>query len=204
MNPHFVFNVLGSLQNKILQKDPVEANRHLVNLSTLIRRFLESTVNSNIDRSGVKIVEHSIAKEIELLRLYIEFEQLQHEGLFQYSIAVDESVDVQNTLIPPMILQPFVENAIKHGIMHKNGQGQLNIRIRSENTALSFTIEDDGVGREAAKAIKEKSIGGHRSLGTQLVEERIALLNKMGYHIDLKVYDKEGGGTIVELKMKSE
>jgi hypothetical protein len=201
MNPHFVFNVLGTLQNMVLKADTEKANDQLVKLSTLIRRFLESTVQSNLDQAQTTINEQSLEQELELLELYIQFEQLQHEDLFEYTLEIDPKLKSSNISLPPMLIQPFVENAIKHGLMYRKSKGQLWIRFAQISNTLSCTIEDNGVGRKQAQKIQKQSLRIHKSYGTKLVEERIELLNKMNYNISYTIKDRPGGGTIVILKI---
>lgn len=204
MNPHFVFNVLGSMQNLILKREPKEANINLVRLSTLIRRFLESTANINMPkRLSFYNSEIPLEEEEELIRMYIEFEQLQYRGNFEYDLSIDDRINKANFMIPPMIIQPYVENAIKHGLLYKEeNDGQLNIKFNLiEEDVLECIIEDNGVGRKKAFEIQERSFKRYKSLGTQLVFERVGILNQLGYNIKLDTIDRPKGGTIVSIKI---
>lgn len=201
MNPHFVFNVLGTLQNMVLKADTKSANQQLVKLSTLIRRFLESTVQNNLHEGDSRIREHSLEEELELLELYIQFEQLQHRNLFEYEIILDPDLEIVSYSLPPMLIQPFVENAIKHGLMYKEEKGTLSIHFYQEKNKLVCKIEDDGVGREKALEIQQSSLRIYRSYGTKLVEERIELLNKKDYDIKYFIEDRQEGGTRVTIKL---
>jgi two-component sensor histidine kinase/streptogramin lyase len=190
INHHFIFNVLGAIQNQILNNDKKEANRQLVNLSKLIRRFLDSSSQS----------DNPLDQEIELLDMYIQFEQSQRPGKFTYKIEVDESINPQNTTIPPLMIQPYVENAIKHGLLYKEDSGHLEIRFFKQGEALVCTVDDDGVGRKKAGEIQQKSHKIYKSHGTRLVQERIARLNGLGYHIEIQTQDQPDGGTLVTIK----
>lgn len=205
INPHFIFNVLGAMQNQILSENPQEANRHLVNLSKLIRRFLDSSISSAPPGKGLAQHEIPLEQEMELLKMYIEFEQLQRQGRFGYEVLVDNSLNIANLTIPPMIVQPYVENAIKHGLLYlddSEGVGRLVITLAKNEDALCVTIEDNGVGRQRAAEIQRGSHQIYKSHGTRLVEDRVSILNEMGYHITIETNDRDGGGTIVAIKIK--
>ncbi len=201
INPHFIFNVLGSLQNQILNKNTEEANRHLINFSKLIRSFLDSSVSSsNSDLSSLRHSTISLEKEIELLKLYIEFEQLQRPDKFNFEINISPKIEPSNLSIPPLIVQPFVENAIKHGLMYKDdGKGLLKIDLEIENDLLIITIFDNGVGRKKAAEIQNESKRIYKSHGSKLVQDRVKILNELGYSIHIQIIDLEPSGTKVVL-----
>ena len=201
MNPHFIFNVLGTLQNLILNSDTKKANEHLVNLSTLIRRFLDSSVSSDIPKGVSAENEISLEKELELLKMYIDFECLQYENTFDYEVTVPPKMNPANISIPPMIIQPYVENAIKHGLRYKEEKGFLSVRFDEEEESVICIVEDDGVGRQKAKEIQNDSIKMYKSHGTNLVTKRVNVLNDMGYAIKIEPSDRVGGGTIVKIKI---
>lgn len=204
INPHFIFNVLGAMQNRILNADAMEANRHLVNLSKLIRRFLDSSVSSAPPGRGMEQNDIPLEQEIELLQLYVEFEMLQKPGKFDYEIIVGEGVNPSSTAIPPMIVQPFVENAIKHGLLYlESGEiGHLEISFSKIADGLVVRIQDDGVGRERAAEIQQRSHKIYKSHGSRLVQERAAILNELGYDISIHTEDRLNGGTTVSIKIK--
>ncbi len=202
MNPHFVFNVLGTLQNLILGSRPEKANDHLVSLSVLIRRFLDASVKSEMPGRTSLENEISLEEELELIKLYIEFEQLQYEGAFDYELAVDAGLDVTAWSLPPMLIQPYIENAIRHGLLPKKEKGRLTIRIFQKKESFFCVIEDDGIGRAKAKQLQKRSLKRFKSRGTSLVERRIGILNEMGYRIDIRTEDREEGGTRVVLKIE--
>lgn len=205
INPHFIFNVLGAMQNQILSANPQEANRHLVNLSKLIRRFLDSSVSSAPPGKGMAQNEIPLEQEMELLKMYIEFEQLQRQGRFGYDVVVEKNINIANRTIPSMIIQPYVENAIKHGLLYMDddeGAGRLVVTFAQKEDILCVTVEDNGVGRQRAAEIQRRSHQIYKSHGTRLVEDRVAILNEMGYHITIETDDRSDGGTIVTIKIK--
>lgn len=201
MNPHFIFNVLGSIQSLMLNGKIEEADKYLISFSKLIRRFLDSSLT--LDNQGNEIVEgikdSPLADEIELLEIYTRFEELQLGNKFTTTIEIDKSVDVEQECIPPMIIQPFVENAIKHGFSNLQEKGVLKIRFQEKEDVLICTIDDNGIGREKAALQKKKKKFYHKSLGHVLVFDRIKILNKIGYEISHDVIDKTKG-TRVQLK----
>ncbi|WP_231492006.1 sensor histidine kinase [Pedobacter sp. Leaf170] len=186
MNPHFVFNVMNSIQHYINTQNTTSANKVLTGFARLIRKNLEICTKSYI----------TIEEELEYLNLYLKLEKNRFGDKLQYIINVDDNIDKDETLIPSMLLQPYVENAIWHGIMPKEtgGEIQINIKIEKENT-LNIEIIDDGVGIEnSLKAKKDK----HISKGMQLTKERLNLLGQIeAKPIQLKVYQNTTNGTSV-------
>jgi len=203
MNPHFIFNSLNSINRFILKKQSSEATEYLTKFSRLIRMILKSSANPTI----------SLAEDLEALQLYLELESLRCEQKFSFKIKCDPDVDVDFIQVPPMLLQPFVENAIWHGLMNlpdrkagKEDRGHLSINILQENSTLICTITDDGIGRKRASELKDKS-GKHKSMGMKITESRIAMMQKMngtGKSIEIKdlMYaDGSSAGTEVILKI---
>jgi ligand-binding sensor domain-containing protein len=207
MNPHFIFNVLGVMQHQIIKSKPQEANRQLGNLSTLIRRFLDASVSSAPVGKGMSQTDIPLEEEIELLTMYAEFEVLQRQEKFEgngFSVEVDDAVQVSTVRIPPMIIQPYIENAVKHGIRYlpEGRRGFVRIRFDQKNGALRCTVEDNGVGRTEAERIQGQSHSIYKSHGTRLVRERIEILNQIGYDISIQTTDRPGGGTLVTINIK--
>jgi len=169
MNPHFIFNSLNSINKYILKSDHVNASRYLTRFAKLIRLILD---NSNSK-------EVALSDELNALRLYIEMESLRFTSKFEYDIRVAENISTDTLQVPPLIIQPYVENAIWHGLLHKEAGGRLTIGIKmtSENM-LQCTIEDNGIGRKRANELKSKSATNNKSLGMKLTEERIIMLNQ--------------------------
>ena len=199
MNPHFTFNVLGSIQSLIESKDIEKAGENIVKLSALIRNFLEASMPGNDEGSSVFNKEIPLIKEIELLQMYLEFEQLQYKDRVNFELNVDDSLVPDNYRIPPSLLQPFVENAVKHGLLYKEAGGKIWINfIKIDEDTLKCVVEDNGVGRTRAAEIQKGAFKSYKSRGTQLVKQRVEALNEIGgYEIDIKTDDRPGGGTVV-------
>ncbi|MCD6010626.1 MAG: hypothetical protein K0Q79_488 [Flavipsychrobacter sp.] len=198
MNPHFMYNTLNSIQDLILQNDIKSTNYYLSRYSTLMRKILDSSGHNEIE----------LAEEIEILQLYMELEKLRFGNDFTYAISVPDTIG-KSILLPSMIIQPFVENAIKHGLLHKKGPKMLEITFDKQGTNLICTIKDNGVGRKKAAEIKERSPIPHKSFATKATERRLELVNMGRLHkIKLAITDnKENGiptGTEVRLEIPME
>ena len=170
MNPHFIFNCLSSINRYIVKSDHKTASGYLTKFSKLIRLILDNSAADTI----------SIEKEIQGLQLYIDMETLRFDHAFTHTICIDEKIDREESFIPPMLLQPYVENAIWHGLLHKeNGDGKLTITISEiSGTVLLTCIEDNGIGRQKAKEMRSKDIESKKSHGMQISRDRLALLNQ--------------------------
>ncbi len=200
MNPHFVFNVLGAIQNPILKGEKEEAYDMVEKLSSLIRRFLNSSNKDELDLTNEE--PHTIKDEIELLKLYIELEQYQYSN-FDFNFESFNQLEKSQYVIPPFIVQPYVENAIKHGLNSKSldYQGFLDIKVYKDEGAIFFQIEDNGIGVANSKAMQSQSIKKYKSLGTSITQKRVELLNEMGFLITIEAFDKEINGTLVKIKI---
>jgi tetratricopeptide (TPR) repeat protein len=198
MNPHFIFNSLNSINRFILQKNSLQASEYLTKFSKLIRMILNSSANATV----------SLAEDMEALKLYLELERLRCEEKFSFKIKCNDELDADDIQVPPMLLQPFVENAIWHGLMHKDSAGHLTIDVQQENSTLVCIIADDGVGRKKSAELKSKS--GHKSMGMKITESRIAMIEKMAGENkaveirDLVDADGNAAGTEVILKIPVE
>jgi len=183
MNPHFIFNALNSIKLYVVSNEPKTAAKYLTKFSKLIRSILNN--------SKSKLV--SIEAELKALELYIQMEQFRFNFKFDYEINVDEEVDKEFTEIPPMLLQPYVENAIWHGLMHKHdGKGELCICIKVIDGNLEFIIEDNGIGREKSMTLKSKTKTKHQSVGMQITADRLAMANRLyGTEGKVEVIDKK-------------
>ncbi|HKR04340.1 MAG TPA: histidine kinase, partial [Bacteroidia bacterium] len=168
MNPHFIFNCLNSINGFILQNDAITASTFLIKFSKLIRLILEHSNEKSI----------SLQSELDALKLYIEMELLRFEKKFSFEINVDEEVMPESVMVPPLIFQPFVENSIWHGLLHKENAGTLLIEISQKENMLKCIIEDNGIGREMSAALKSKISTHKKSLGLQLTKERLAIMNE--------------------------
>lgn len=168
MNPHFIFNCLSSINRYILKNETEAASDYLTRFSRLIRMVLNNSNKTFI----------ALEDELDMLKLYLDMERLRFKNAFDYSISFKNSIDVGNIFIPPLLLQPFAENAIWHGLMHKEGQGHLEIALSIENKILTCAITDNGIGRSNATILKNKSGEKQKSFGLNITAERLALLNK--------------------------
>ena len=196
MNPHFIFNALNSVNNFIAVNDERSANRYLSEFSVLMRSVLE-----NSDEDFIPLV-----KEIELLELYVKLEHNRFKDKFDYTIFIDEQIKLDAYAIPPMLLQPYIENAIWHGLRYKKEKGNLNISmVQYKGENILITIQDDGVGRKKSVEIKTKHQLKQKSKGLSTIQNRIAILNDMYKDkISVSVSDllENGSGTKVELILK--
>ena len=164
-----MFNSLNSIKNYILQAEPKLAAEYLSNFAHLIRMILQNSREKTI----------SLQEELEALILYIELEQLRFDEEFDFSCTVEDGLHLDQVRIPPMILQPYVENAIWHGLMHKKERGHLTLRFAQTNGIVTCAIEDDGVGRDAAMKMKSLSAVKYKSMGMGITKDRIDIMNKM-------------------------
>ncbi|HEY9083853.1 MAG TPA: histidine kinase [Vicingaceae bacterium] len=193
MNPHFIFNTLNSIQNFISKNESKDASIYLSKFAKLMRATLANTKRQRI----------SLKDEIETLTLYLELEQLRLNNKFSYEILVDETIDTQYEQVPSMLIQPYVENAIWHGISHKEGNGIIRIQFLPENEhLLKCVVEDNGIGRENAIKLKQNTTSP--SFGMNITKERVELLNSLnGNQLSVKINDlkinNQPAGTRVEL-----
>ncbi|WP_296317202.1 tetratricopeptide repeat-containing sensor histidine kinase [Winogradskyella sp. UBA3174] len=199
MNPHFIFNALNSVNSFIATNDERTANKYLSDFSRLMRSVLE---NSEEDFIPLK-------KEIELLDLYTKLEHFRFQDKFNYSIEVDETIDIEEFQIPPMLLQPYIENAVWHGLRYKTKKGHLNIAINQQSKdELTITISDDGIGRERSKALKTEHQKKQNSKGMNNIKKRVAILNEMYKDkVDVTIADfqtTEDAGTKVVVTLKKD
>ena len=182
MNPHFLFNSLNSIKWYMVQNDAKMASQYLSKFSKLIRLILHNSKNSLVP----------LQSELEALQLYIQLETLRFQDKFDFELEVDERLDLDQLKIPPMLLQPFVENAIWHGLMHKeNGRGQLRLNIVKTKQGIQVTIEDNGIGRKKAQIIKSKSAMKSKSFGTLITDDRIEVFNQL--------YQTNANSSIIDL-----
>ena len=201
MNPHFLFNSLNSIKSLINQHKNVEASDFIIRYSRLIRKILNN--------SRSKFVR--LQEEVDVITLYLELEKLRLGDSFTYEIQMDEDVDADFIEIPPSLLQPYVENSIWHGLLNKErGDKHLSINIRKLNDFLEIRIKDNGIGREASRAIQSQSILKNKSLGTTISKERINLISDLyGYEstvniVDLKCDSGQAIGTEVHMLLHIE
>lgn len=197
INPHFIFNTLNTGLFFIKEKRTDEAYKHIASFSQLLRSYLKSARNKFI----------TIAEESENLRNYILLQQSRFENKFDFEIKIDRHIDKENSYLPSLLLQPLVENAITHGLLHDNKKGYLIIEYKFDKTEkkLVCIIDDNGIGRKLSKAINEENPVKNQSFGSELVKELINLLNIYeDMEIDIEYLDKSAPltGTTVILTMK--
>lgn len=193
---------MASIQSEILSSNIQKANEYLVKMSVLIRGFLEASVTAGFSKSkNIKESELLLAKEIEILNHFIHFQQFIHPDQFDYELVLGPEIIPEELTLPPMLIQPFVENSIKHGLLQKSGKGKLKISIFfTEKHTLVIEIEDDGIGIKKADALIKQSHLLYTSRGKELTIKRIKLLNDMGYFIQFRI-DSSDLGTKVTLKI---
>ncbi|MDX2191234.1 MAG: PAS domain S-box protein [Bacteroidota bacterium] len=199
MNPHFIFNSLNSIQYFISSNDRKNAINYLSMFSKLIRGVLNSSVQTKI----------SLEDELEILKYYIQLENVRFGDKFNVVFNIDPTIDVQNIEIPSLLIQPYVENALLHGLYNKNEKGNLIIAASLiSDEKIQFIIEDDGVGRAEAQRIKNLSMPSHKSVGMMVTKERLKIINltnEVVQEID-DLYDNQNNpiGTRVKLIVKFE
>jgi hypothetical protein len=195
MNPHFIFNTLNSIQYYMYQHDKLATNNYLTKFSSLMRKILENSHHTAIP----------LRDELDALNLYLELECLRFKDKFDFAINVDEEIDTLMFKVPTMLIQPYVENSICHGLMSREGKGSVTINMKLENRHIICTIEDNGIGREAAEELKKMKQTNHNSLGTQIASSRLDLVNSLygtslkTVYTDLKNDKGEPEGTRVEI-----
>lgn len=195
MNPHFIFNALNAINRYIIRSDKETASDYLVKFSKLMRLVLENSRSNTV----------TLASELEAVKLYVEMEQLRFDQKFSYSVEVGPGVESGSMHIPPLVFQPYIENAIWHGLMPKGSPGLVKLSIDRQGEYLHCAIEDDGIGREKATAMRSSTLGHKRSWGMQITSERLKFQNgeASGIHIiDLHDVKGQAAGTRVEITIK--
>jgi hypothetical protein len=181
INPHFVFNSLNSIKSYILQNNSLEASEYLTDFSTLMRSILQFSKEKFI----------TLTDELETALLYVKLEKLRFEEGFSFDYELQEGIDADEILIPPMLLQPYIENAIKHGLMNKVADRMLKLSITGEKQQIIISIDDNGIGREQASLLRKNSIK-HQSMGMNINKERVDLLILTNdLHIKINIVDKK-------------
>jgi len=197
MNPHFIFNALNSIQNLIGAKDTERADIYVARFAFLMRRFLEASKRKFI----------SLADELEITRAYLDLEKLRFADRLDFAIEINVGEDVLEREIPATLIQPFAENAIIHGIFHKKGKGHITINVEDSDEDVIVTIIDNGIGMSAAAKINASRQLGHISRGTELINEKLKVVERMNdYSIQIATTDLATGtksGTMVEIVIKN-
>jgi hypothetical protein len=181
MNPHFIFNALGTIQSYIFSHAPLEAGGYLAKFAQLMRSILYSSKEEWI----------TLEEEIAIIENYIFMQKLRYEDKWTSELVIDPRLDPEITMIPPMLAQPFIENAIEHGLKSKKEKGKLLVRIKKEQKKILVSIEDNGIGIEASRAKKAKK---HKSLAVEITKKRLKMLGKKGiYQIQFKALQDANG-----------
>ncbi|HMJ70600.1 MAG TPA: histidine kinase [Cyclobacteriaceae bacterium] len=193
MNPHFIFNALNSVNHFIAQQDERTANRFLSEFSQLMRLVLEYSQEDFI----------TLQKEQEILTLYMKLEHYRFRDKFEYEIDIDESINAESISVPPMLIQPYLENAVWHGLRYRDTVGFLKLSMTQRDSRLLVTITDNGIGRKKSAELKTENQKKHRSTGLKNIKERLTILNTVySTHYDVKVSDgPDGEGTVVEISL---
>jgi LytS/YehU family sensor histidine kinase len=198
MNPHFIFNCLGSINRYIVKSDTKTASHYLTKFSKLIRLILDNSSSDHV----------TLEAEIQTLQLYLDMESLRFDYAFEYEILKDKGLDESMIQLPSMLIQPYVENAIWHGLLQKEEKGKLWIRFKKINGhLLQAEIEDNGIGRKRAAELKSKEMIKHKSYGMQISSERIQIINHL-YQLknsvsihDLTNENGDAGGTRIVVQI---
>jgi tetratricopeptide (TPR) repeat protein len=193
MNPHFIFNALNSVNQFISQQDERTANRFLSEFALLMRLVLEHSQEDFI----------TLQKEQEILSLYLKLEHYRFRDKFEYEITSDESINTEAIQIPPMLIQPYIENAVWHGLRYKSEKGKLTLHFYRQNGNLVAEITDDGIGRKRSAELKTENQKKHNSTGLKNIEERLAIINKV-YKVNYRVMIEDrtdSSGTRVSVYM---
>lgn len=169
MNPHFIFNTLNSIQFYLYQQDKIAVNEYLNKFSLLIRKTLDNSRQPTI----------ALKEEIDMVRLYLELESLRFKERLTWNITIDDEIDLIEMKVPSMLIQPLVENAISHGLRHKPEVGRVDVALTLREDHIECRVEDNGIGREAAREINRASNPDHKSAGTSITETRLALINEL-------------------------
>ena len=197
MNPHFIFNSLNSINRFVLANDKLRASEYLTKFSRLVRLILQNSQASLIP----------LENELDALRLYLELEEVRSDHQFESKIVADPDLDIELIKVPPLIIQPYAENAIWHGLIPKEEKGTLLIELYEENRMLCCKVTDNGIGRKKARALKNNSGSPHRSMGMKITANRIAMIQQKKVVdaqikiTDLILPDGQEGGTEVLLKI---
>ncbi len=194
MNPHFIFNALNSINRYIIRNSKETASEYLIKFSKLMRMILENSKSTSV----------TLENELQALQLYVELEALRFDNKFDFNISIDPAINKSSVAIPPLIFQPFVENAIWHGLMNKQERGAISIKVnQKQNNKLLVVIEDNGVGRQKATEFNSRTHDG-KSFGMQITKDRLNAFNKSENNlkiIDLFDSQNNSAGTRVEIEL---
>lgn len=192
MNPHFIFNTLSSIQHYISNHDTESALKYLSKFAKLMRKIMENS----------KLQMITVAEEMYAIHLFLELEVMRFDKKFDYHITIDPNIDQNYDRIPSMLIQPFVENAIIHGLLPKQGLGKIFITLQKQSDTILCTIEDTGIGREDSKKFKKNSHQQHKSMGMSITQERLDILNaSLSSNINSEIIDLYENGQAAGTKI---
>jgi len=195
MNPHFIFNSLNSVNSFIAQNDERKANKYLSDFSSLMRSVMENSKHDFVP----------VSSEIDILKLYLKLEHFRFQDKFDYTIDIDDSINQSDVEIPPMLIQPYIENAVWHGLRYKDEKGFLELKISKEGDSLCAVIIDNGIGREKSQEMKTKHQKAGTSTGLKNTESRLNIINeiyKTRFTVAVEDLNKEEKtGTVVKIKI---
>ena len=182
MNPHFIFNCLNSIKSLIQDNEMDKGVTYLTTFSKLIR-----TLFNNADKKEISLYD-----EIETCKLYLQLETMRFDSKFSYNVNIDETIDLKSTSVPALIIQPFIENAIWHGIVPKGNGGNVSLDVSRRNGNVEIIVDDNGIGRESSQQNKGASSIGHQSKGVNLTQSRLELDNLLQQrNAKLEIFDKK-------------
>lgn len=192
MNPHFIFNALNSVNSFISMSDERSANRFLSEFSTLMRTVMENSEHDFI----------SLTKELEIVKIYMELEHFRFQDKFSFQLTIDEEIDEEAYVLPPMLIQPYIENAIWHGLRYKESKGELKVSFGEEQGQLKVVIQDNGIGRKKSQEIKTKNQKKNKSTALKNIGERVQLFNslhRVKVEVTIRDLEADGSGTVVSI-----
>jgi len=181
MNPHFIFNCLNSIKVLMQEREIDKGVTYLTTFSKLIR-----TLFNNADKKEITLYD-----EIETCKLYLQLEAMRFDSKFSYAVHIDDAIDLKSVHVPALIIQPFIENAIWHGIVPKKNEGKVLLSVQKNKDTIEIIIDDDGIGREASRQNKASANIGHQSKGVNLTQSRLELDNILQERqAKLQIFDK--------------
>lgn len=194
MNPHFIFNVLNSINHYISKNDERSANKYLSEFSKLMRKVLQDSQKDLI----------TLEDELEMTEIYLKLEHTRFSDKFDYTINIDDRIDLKEINIPPMMIQPFLENAVWHGLRYKEEKGLINLEVSSLNDGIRIVISDNGIGRSQSKSLKTKNQQSYQSTGLKNIANRLDLVNDIyGKSYDISIDDLDpnhkDSGTLITI-----
>ncbi|NQY66695.1 MAG: histidine kinase [Flavobacteriales bacterium] len=192
MNPHFIFNALNSVNSFISVSDEKSANKFLSEFSTLMRTVMENSEHDFI----------SLNKELEIIKIYVELEHFRFQDKFSYKIDIDDDLDDEEIVLPTMLIQPYIENSIWHGLRYKESKGELLVSLKKSNKKLLVTIQDDGIGRKKSEQVKTKNQKKNKSTALKNIGERVELfksLHNISLEVSINNLNDDGTGTVVSI-----